>query len=233
MSDKITPSSTGQAPRPETIGSNDVPPPSPGVVASLVQLHSVEYEALMTRATYFITIMATIWPLLILFLTLVIAAWKPTGVSMSMALSSLRSPGAERTVFVWGNLLVIHVMLIAWAQILLQQYTIVLYLESGLRQTIEKQELAGRFQFWNYERFLMRRLGTGSTWWELLPAIGLGTTILSLAYVLRPLSKGDYVGVCANTSASLLLFIISGLAIMTRRRWQNALQGPLPVKRVL
>src|SRR5258707_1254022 len=156
MSDEVTPSSTGQAPPPETIVSKLLPQPSPDAAASLVQLHSAEYEALMTRATYFITIMATIWPLMILFLTLVIGGWKPSGVSLGTALNSLRSRGAGRSVFVWGNLFVVQIMLLVWAQLLLEQYTIVFYLESDLRRTIQNQELAGSFQFWNYERFLMQ-----------------------------------------------------------------------------
>lgn len=46
--------------------------PMPERTTVLIQLHIAEYQALTTRATYFITLMGTVWPVLLIFFGLLV-----------------------------------------------------------------------------------------------------------------------------------------------------------------
>ncbi len=73
--------------------------------------------------------MAGIWPLMILYLAVVAQVVKSSNTSFTESLKVILStPTFVRAGFVWGNLVVLQLMLLIYSQFLLEQYGIVLYL---------------------------------------------------------------------------------------------------------
>lgn len=194
----------------------------------LTQLHSVEYQALTTRATSFITLMAGVFPLMGIYLALVLQLWRPSGISLWAAFDSLLQYPGRRACLLWGNLIVLQVMLFWWGQFLIEQYKIVLYIETDLRG-----KLWGVVQdrpFWGYETFLMRgRHEFFATWWERCAVVGAGFGIAIVVGTLCvwPHSTWarwwDSVGVGLNCLFWTRLYSLSREASITRRKWQTAL----------
>src|SRR5450631_2924519 len=73
------------------------------LIPTLSQLHSSEYQALTTRATYFLTLMAGIFPLMGLYLALVVQLWRPSGISLWAAFDALLQYPGRRAFMLWGN----------------------------------------------------------------------------------------------------------------------------------
>jgi hypothetical protein len=197
----------------------------------LTQLHSVEYQALTTRATYFITLMAGVFPLIGIYLALVIQLWRPSGISLSVAFDSLLQYQGRRACLLWGNLLVLQVMLFWWGQFLVEQYKIVLYVETDLRAKL--RDLVQDRRFWGYEGFLMRgRNEFFATWWERCAVVGAGLGIATACIVLVawPHStwskRWDSIGVGLNCFLWSRLYSLSREASLIRRKWQTALSKP-------
>jgi hypothetical protein len=83
-------------------------PESSTTDTALVQLHIAEYQALTTRGTYFITIMAGMFPLFVLYLAVVAQVVKPANAFLTQALVGLLgTPGGVRAAFFWGNFVVL------------------------------------------------------------------------------------------------------------------------------
>src|SRR5208282_5722960 len=91
----------------------------------LLNIHLSEYQALTNKATYFIVISAGLWPVIGLYLTVVATLWShfagnPYGLSG----------------VIWLSAVVVQVTLFVWTNLLWDQYTIVLYIETRLRPLI-------------------------------------------------------------------------------------------------
>jgi len=86
------------------MASSSVPKDASNV--SLLQVHMNEYQALFTRSTYFITLSSSVWPLVILYLTLVVLVWN------LLPQSDWRSP-----VLTWTSGIVVQVMLFVWVSL--------------------------------------------------------------------------------------------------------------------
>ena len=189
-------------------------PPAPRNDSLLVQVHTNEYQALYTRATYFITLSSGVWPLIILYLTLVALIW------------SLLPPTAWRApVLVWVSGIIVQGILLIWVSLLSEMYRIVLYIEKYLRPLV--QDSVGTSGFWLYEplQMLKRRGSRFSTWWEFSVPIGMFTALLTVG--LGRLFSGslvvwDYVGASANLGVWALLSLNSLAAVKIRHTWEAA-----------
>jgi hypothetical protein len=195
--------------------------PSQPDAALLIQLHAAEYQALTARATYFITIMAGIWPLMILYLAVVAQVVKSSNASFSESLKVILStPTFVRAAFVWGNLFVLQLMLLIYSQFLLEQYGIVLYLETGIRPLLRR--LVGDAQFWRYEEFQKQLSRKISTYWEPTCPVAVGIVLLVILWFLRPMTMIDWLGFGLNFLVFFCLGWITFRIIQTRRQWYRS-----------
>ena len=218
MSDDVRPS--GHFAR-ETPLQNDVGPAFHEEQA-LIQLHTAEYSALTTRATYLITLATSIFPLMGIYLALIAQLCKPEGIALRFAYQGLLRLPIQRSLMFWGNLFVLGMMLRLWSQFLVEQYKIVLYIEKDLRTMV--QESVASPSFWGYETALRKgRGGTLSTWWECSPSCGVGIAIVTVCAALWPLTRWDALGLAVDLALWVSLIFSSREAQTTRRAWEQSL----------
>jgi hypothetical protein len=133
----------------------------------LVQLHSTEYQAIVTRISRFISLQFVVGPVLVAFLTLV-----ATGYQHEIEIFS-------PFVVAWGCALATQLAVQTYYFALYEVYNHVRYVENDLRPKVER--LLGTDLFWGYERYLTR---TGKAY---NPLIGdVGPAIFSLAAFALP-----------------------------------------------
>ena len=174
---------------------------SPDVNGFLIQAHMAEYQALTTRATYMITLMAGIWPLVLVAIALAAQLWR----------------SFPRPFLLWGSGVVLQTMLIFWTQLLIEQYQIVRYVEAELRPLI--QPLVGEAPFWQYEPWLAKGRTKAPIFWEYSVVIGVAVAVIIAAIVSFPFSTWDYMGLAANLCFLTAVAIKTAAAIKTRHRF--------------
>lgn len=167
----------------------------------LIQLHVAEYQALTTRATYFITLMSGVWPLVILFIALTGQVWR----------------SFPRPILLWGSGIALQTMLIFWAQFLIEQYQIVRYVEAQLRPLI--QPIVGDALFWQYEPWLAKKRNKGPISWEYSVALGVTLLMIVAIVISLPFSAWDYSGLTINLGFLCAVVLKTLTAIKTRRRF--------------
>jgi hypothetical protein len=116
-----------------------------------------EYDALMTRITYWLTLQYALWPILLALFGLVALAWNSSVVT--------------HIVLIWGTGVVAQVIVLHWYHAAREIYDNVLYLENELRGMI--QPFVGTEEFCRYDRWLNNRRWKVPIWLESWPAIGL------------------------------------------------------------
>lgn len=177
-------------------------------VQAILQVHTAEYAALTTRATYYVVLGSAIWALIVPFLILVVQVWQAPlwqGVLGQMALA-------------WGSALLVQVIMVNAANVLLEQYMIVLYVETDLRSRI--RALVGDESVWGYEQFLSRRRGTGPAFWELgIPILGVVPPAVVVLLRRAQWSSLDYVGLGGAVVLVIGLLLTSRKVIQTRGKW--------------
>jgi hypothetical protein len=149
---------------------------------SLLNLHIAEYQALTNRNTYLVTLQFSLWPVLLLFLTLVAQLW---------GLFDHRLLG-------WSTNFAIQLIGWAWLQLIWEQLNNIRYLEERLRPRIEYAH--PNAAFWEYESFLAhdrRGVFLGDYWLTLIAAIGLVALPLTIL-LWGPFSRTDYCGFAIN-----------------------------------
>jgi hypothetical protein len=187
---------------PDTKGSEPRVPPD--TVALLIQLHVAEYQALTTRATSFITLMAGIWTLVLLYVAF--AAQVP----MSF----------PRPLFWWGSGVILQTMIIFWAQFLVEQYQIVRYLEAQLHPLV--QSAVGDAMFWQYEPSLAKGRTKAPILWEYAAAFGVAVAMILVSFIRFPFSPWDYAGLVINVGLLCALSFKTSVAIKTRYHFFTA-----------
>ena len=215
----------GKEPSPAVPSPNDTPEPIPVDNPQLLtQLHIAEYQALTTRATYFITIMAGMFPLFILYLAVVSQLIKPANGAFTDAFIRLLTvPTGVRAAFVWGNFFIFQVIVTALEHLLLEQYGIVLYLESRVRPLL--QQLVGKGEFWNYEAFQTQAKRT-SRFGEVANPIVVCVSLLAVIWKLPNFLRSDYVGMTANLFLLAWLIFVTVEVVRTRHEWERIVQRP-------
>lgn len=220
MSEEVRPS---RHPIDETLPQSDVRTVLHGD-DSLIHLHTAEYTALTTRATYFITLATGIFPLMGIYLALVAQFCKPEGIPLRVAYQYLLRLPIQRSAMFWGNLFILGIMLRLWSQFLVEQYKIVLYIERDLRAMVQDSVASSLLLFWGYEAALRKgRGGTLSTWWEYSVSCGVGITILIVCATLWPLTRWDALGLAVDLGLWVSLIFSAREAQTTRRAWEKSL----------
>lgn len=151
---------------------------------NLIHIHIAEYQALTTRSTYWILIQSALWPMLILFITLVAQVYKES----------------DSRWLVWVSVVIVETVVFQYYASLLEQYRNIVYIEQRLRPLMV--QTIGKTSFWQYESWLADQRGNGPHWWEYGPlVIPAGSIIIGI--VLRHQGAlrwdwGDWIGVCVS-----------------------------------
>jgi hypothetical protein len=178
----------------------------------------------MNRGTYFITMASTIFPLMALYLAVVVGLCRPSSGTVEDAYKMLLTWPIRRTLMFWGNLLVLQIMLLGWGMLVVEQHNIVLYTETELRSAIER--ITNNAHFWAYENFLIRSrdqmfamLGEGA-----VLAFGVvGLAIITFLWPPWRWGGWDIAGISLNAVAwAALLWLVRG-AVQIRHRWERHL----------
>ena len=125
--------------------SGKAPPLSTGNAELLLAIHLAEYQALMNRATYWISIQYISYSVAAVLLTLIVSAR-----------GTQRISGA---VIVWGGLLTMQLLAWAWVIAVWETHAIAVYLDQVLRLKIE--DLLPGQSFWGWEPFLAAKRRKG------------------------------------------------------------------------
>lgn len=175
----------------------------------LVQAHLNEYQALTTRATYYIAMSTAIWPLIFVYLGLLGTAWQH--------LSSADSAKFGFPMIVWGGLLGVQIALWFWTFLVCEQYRTVLYIERDLRQLVEA--VVGTPSFWLYERRTRR-----ARWLELQTEFWVVVLILTgallRALVFPRFTSLDWIGLAVNVLVLSVLVWMAVSAARIRHKWE-------------
>jgi hypothetical protein len=182
--------------------------PDPLVV---VALHAAEYEALMTRNTYLMTLQYSLLPAGILFVSLGVPLWSGNY--------------DHNRLLIWSVYTVLLIVAIIWTDALWELYNNVLYLEQELKPTVRRATEAT--EFWMYERYQARVRGTGAMLWEYaLPA--LATALYFLAICLTwpfdskwPFPWWQYVACVLNAFVNRHLLLRSRDAVRLRKEFSR------------
>lgn len=184
--------------------------------SQLLNIHLSEYQVLTNKATYFIVISAALWPVIGLYLTVVATLW-----------SRFAGNPYWLSGVIWLSAVVVQVTLFVWTNLLWDQFTIVLYIETRLRPLI--RGLAPGRCFWLYEPFLTQRRKSSSlqsAMWETSVAWGMIAAIVLAAVVrafhFRDLTVLDYLGFITNAALVPFLYWRCHVVGEIRREWERS-----------
>jgi hypothetical protein len=136
------------------------PPPSD----QELQLHIAEYNALTTRSSYYIVIAASLYPILILVISGILALWN----------------SVTHVLIVWSAVFAVQAFSFAMIDNARWQYENIYYIEKILRPLVDA--LVGKIAFWTYEQILSQQRGKTPQWWECTPAMWGGVAIVAASF---------------------------------------------------
>jgi len=188
--------------------------PSKETSKFLLEIHLIEYQALTTRATYYIVMSTALWPLIFLYLTFLATVWQ------HLHETDLAKYGVP--LMVWGAGLGVQIALVIWTFLVCEQYKTVLYVEKQLRPLV--QDLVGTPDFWLYEQKLHGRTPL-VRWLELGTEVWLLVLILA-AVVLRAwlppaFTRLDWIGLVLNSVVFMVLVLMAVSAAKIRHKWET------------
>ena len=160
----------------------------------IVSAHIAEYEALMTRNTYWITIQFSTAPAIAIYFTLLTAIWNV------ISFLRLADGVALQKLVLWIGILGAECFVIAGYMCLYEIYNNVRYIESHLRPELDK--LLPNQNYWMYERFLAKHRGLGALlneWWIVVLVFA---ALLLVALYARPWGKSDFFLCLASIAVS-------------------------------
>ena len=179
-------------------------------------LHIAEYEALMTRNTYHITLQFSLLPVAILIVSLCSVLWS-------------KNYDYNRLI-IWSVYAALLIVGTVWAESLWELYNNVFYMEQELKPQVHRD--SGSATFWMYEQYLARVRKDGVMLWELaLPAFSIilyGLVIcLTWPFDARwPLPGWQYAACGITALENLRLFVRSRDAVRIRRAFTRFLKEP-------
>jgi hypothetical protein len=118
----------------------------------LTQLHIAEYQALTTRASYWIVLQFSLLPVVPIYLALAAQVWE--------------SHAIVKEVVIWGTVAGVQLVAIVWVHTLLDMFAIVKYLELYLRPLVKNVVDTNKL-FWGYELYLIGKRPTPAVWGEI------------------------------------------------------------------
>jgi hypothetical protein len=104
-------------------------------------------------------------------------------------------------------------------QLLLEQYGIVLYLESKVRQSLS--DLTGKNEFWMYEMFQAHSKRTLSRVGEIATLLVVSISLGLLMYKMPHFLGWDYAGLVANLCLWVWLALNTINVVRTRHEWEK------------
>lgn len=171
------------------------------------QLHIAEYQALTTRASYWIILQASLLPVVPIYLALAVDVW--------------RSDVIIREVVVWVTLAGLQLIGILWANVLAEYYAAVKYIECYLRPLIEK--VVNTNLFWGYEPYLTLHRPTKKYWGEFsIPVLSLGVIVTTCYVRYHGYTWRDICGLASNLILFYYLWNKSIKAIRIMREWSSS-----------
>lgn len=177
--------------------SEEVPSPM------LMQLYLAEYEALTTRASYWIVLQFSLLPAVPVYIVL-----------------GYQAAGSIKTkeIVAWATLAVLHLLAILWANTMLEQFSIVKYIECYLRPQIRKGLTTDKF--WIYEPYLIRHRPITPKWGNYsIPGLGLIVITIIITMRLHEFSRWDVVGVIINLVMLVILWKLGYKIGKLQRDW--------------
>ena len=173
---------------------------------TLIQLHIAEYNALTTRASYWMVMQFSL-----------LAAGPAMGV---LAYYLYQVTGSMRTkvLILWMTLAVLQLVAMLWANMMLEQFALVKYIECYLAPQIRKT-IASE-SFWLYETYLLKNR-------PLNPALGnysmAGAALAAIAILflvrVAEFSRWDAVGSTTNILLLTVLCVLSHQIGRIQRDW--------------
>ncbi len=160
----------------------------------IVSAHIAEYEALMTRNTYWVTIQFSTAPAIAIYFTLLATAWSTISIVQPAKAADL-----QRSIL-WIGILGAELFVIAGYMCVYEIYNNVRYVESHLRPELDK--LLSNQNYWMYEKYLAKHRGFGALaneWWAIILTLA---ALLFVALYARPWSKIDFGWFLASLFAS-------------------------------
>lgn len=172
----------------------------------LIKLHIAEYEALTTRASYSMTMQAG--------LIAVAPAFAVLGYYLYQVLASTKA----KSLIGWGTVFVLHLVALIWANMMLEQFSMVKYIECFLRPRIE--ELVGSDEFWLYEPYLIKHRPVNTLWGH-YSMVGTSFVVLATLVLIRfdNFSRWDAAGLALNATFLIILFRMSKGIPKLQRQW--------------
>lgn len=172
---------------------------------TLMQLYLAEYQALTTRASYWIVLQFSLLPAVPVYIVL--------GYQAS---SSIKT----KEIVIWATLAVLHLLAILWANTMLEQFSIVKYIECYLRPQIRKGLATDRF--WIYEPYLIKHRPIKPKWGNYsIPALGLIVLAIIIAVRFPEFSRWDAVGAIINLGMLGILWNFSYKISKIQREWSE------------
>jgi len=185
--------------------------PSPD---ALLQVHCAEYQSLMNRETYWITLQFAMYSVAVLFVTLV---------------PQLRDIMRRNSVW-WFTALGLQIIAVVLQQTIWELLNTIKYIETRLRPLVTA--IVGDRPFWGYEPYVLfqRSRGPLNSDMVMLGGANLLMWLVGLIAVLvialktdRPWLERDWAWLLANLIASSALFFqIARLLKLTRELFQLA-----------
>ena len=156
---------------------------TPGT-SDIVNAHIAEYEALMSRNTYWITIQFSTAPAIAIYFTLLATVWN--AISYFHFVEAI----ALKKLVLWVGILGAECFVVAGYMCLYEIYNNARYVESCLRPELDK--LLANHNYWMYEKYLARHRGTGALaneWWAVVFTC---LALVAVAFYVRPWHWWDY-----------------------------------------
>ena len=173
--------------------------------ASLLQLHIAEYQALTTRASYWIVLQFGLLPVIPIYLALA-AQVSESGVIL-------------KEVVIWGTVAGLQLVALVWAQTALEMFAVVRYIELYLRPLV-KSVINTDSVFWGYELYLIKNRPTPALWGEFgVPFLNLIVLVVTFLFRFREISRWDIYGVIVNLILLSILLVSTWKVGKMRREW--------------
>jgi hypothetical protein len=133
-----------------------------------------------------------------------------------------------RSLISWLTLFVLHLIALVWANMMLEQFSMVKYIECYLRPLIEK--VIGDEKFWLYEPYLIKHRPV-NTFWGHYSMVGTSAFVLATLILIRlkNFSWFDAAGLTVNVVLLLILFKMSRGIPKLQSDWTKCNEHLLPL----
>lgn len=174
----------------------------------LLQLHIAEYQALTNRASYWIVLQYSLMATVPVQLGIAFGAWQVTEIRAKEAI-------------IWITLALLQFIALLWALTLVEQFSIVMYLECYLRPQI-KDALASDKLFFGYEPYLKIHRPYNHYWGHyFIPSLTLIVLVITTAIRYQSLTQWDIWGMAANAALLVTLGYLSNKSRMMLEEWSR------------